>query len=112
MYKIDNSLIINGLGIIATEYIPKNTIIGIWLSKNRISNNRVLYQEGMTSMWYEYPELGRYCNHSILPNTYYIINDVDVIIVSNEIQKGSEIFVNYNWCTDITGYQVNTLNFI
>jgi hypothetical protein len=110
-YKVDNSLIVNGLGTIATEDIAYSVLIDVWVSKTRVDNIRCLSQDTMTDVWFEYPGLGRYSNHSETPNTYYELDGNNVNILSNGILINEEITVNYNWCTSITGYTIDLTNF-
>jgi hypothetical protein len=99
---------INGTGVFATQDIPENIAIGKWCSKTYEVGGRYLYNEGMDCKWYETPMLGRYCNHSLTPNTSLVVNEDELILVSNGISKDEEILANYNWSTEHIGFIVDT----
>jgi SET domain-containing protein len=99
---------INGNGVFSTEDIPSGTEIGIWCSTDISKGVRTLYNEGMSCNWYETAILGRYCNHSLTPNTSVLANENELILVSNGINKDEEIIANYNWATEHTGYILDT----
>ena len=109
MIEIKESTI-HGKGVFATQDIPLNTEIGIWCCTDISKGVRVLYNGGMSSSWYETAMLGRYCNHSLTPNTSVIANEKELILISNGISKDEEILVNYNWVTEHIGFIVDTTN--
>lgn len=99
---------INGIGVFATQDIPLGTEIGIWCCTDISKGVRTLYNEGMSCKWYETAMLGRYCNHSLTPNTSVLANKNELILVSNGIAKDEEIVANYNWATEHIGFIVDT----
>lgn len=99
---------INGKSVFATEDIPLDIEIGIWCCKDASKGVRLLYNKGMCCYWYETEILGRYCNHSLTPNTSVIANENELILISNGISKDEEILVNYNWVTEHIGFIVDT----
>jgi hypothetical protein len=101
---------VNGNGVFATQDIPAETVIGVWCTKDIKQGVRFLYNEGMECRWYETAILGRYCNHSLTPNTSLIVTDSDLTLVSNGILEGEEIITNYNWVTEHIGYIIDTTN--
>jgi hypothetical protein len=109
MYRIDNSDE-SYIKIIANKDILMGEDIGIWIM-NYFNGGRYLKQEHMIITWYESVDLGRYCNHSNLPNTKTRIETIDdkisVILISNGIKQGEEIMVDYRIAEYITGYKVN-----
>ena len=109
MYKIKNSEISN-LGIVSSEKILKDTKLGIWLTKSKTEGDRCLCPTG----WYETPDLGRYCNHSSNPNTYFKMeNDFTRVVLycKETLDENTEITVDYMDAQKITGFKVN-LSFI
>ena len=99
---------INGKGVFATEDIPVGTEIGVWCCTDKKNAVRVLYNEGMSCNWYETAMLGRYCNHSLTPNTSVLANENELILISNGISKDEEILTDYNWSTEHIGFIVDT----
>lgn len=96
---------IHGNGIIASELYPKGELIGSWCSKTRSGVGRKLNHE-----WYESDLIGRYCNHSLTPNTYYeIINENVLLYTKTEILINDEITVDYTWAYKITGFKNNLI---
>lgn len=78
--------------VFSNKIFNENEIIGEYISSSHSDIGRRLYN-GM----YETDILGRYCNHSDVPNTRLLkVNDDSVILIANcEIQIGCEIVVNY-----------------
>ena len=107
MIEIKESTI-HGKGVFATEDITSGTEIGIWCCTDKKNTVRILYNKGMSCVWYETAMLGRYCNHSLTPNTSVIANEKELILISNGISKDEEILVNYNWVTEHIGFIVDT----
>lgn len=89
-----------GYSVFATKVFKKNDVIGEYLSSTYNEIGRQLYN-GM----YETNILGRYCNHSDIPNTKLVkINEDTVILVATtEIQNGCEIVVDYKEVEVIVG---------
>lgn len=110
-YKVDISNI-HGSGVVATSNIPNGELIGIWLSKDKNNIVRYLYQDGMTSKWYEIGNLGRYCNHQINSNVSYKKQGNSIELISKGILIGEEITVNYQWANIIAGFYVDITNFM
>jgi SET domain-containing protein len=86
MYKINNSKI-HGVGIIATKFIPKNTVIGL-----------PLYVK-----YWIFPvitkDLGRKINHSYNPTAYLKKDTKELkwyLIANQDIHKNNEITINYD----------------
>lgn len=102
---------INGNGVFCTQDIPLGTEIGIWCCTDISKGVRTLYNEGMSCNWYETEILGRYCNHSLTANTSLVINEDELILVSNGISKDEEILTDYNWVTEHIGFIVDTNTF-
>lgn len=90
-----------GLGIFSIKDIPVDEKIGSWINKQKIGRY-------LNNGWSETLDLGRYCNHSDNPNTYYKIEHNQVILYSKGIKEGDEILVNYLDAQEITGFKVNT----
>jgi hypothetical protein len=107
MFELRESQI-HGNGVFATEDIPSGTEIGIWCCTDKKNTVTLLYNEGMSTNWYETAILGRYCNHSIIPNTSVLANENELILVSNGIAKDEEVVANYNWATEHIGFIVDT----
>ena len=99
---------INGNGVFTTEDIPNGIEIGVWCTKDSSKGVRYLYNEGMECKWYETSILGRYCNHNNSPNTSILVNENELILISNGILTGEEILTNYNWTTEHIGYIIDT----
>lgn len=92
---------LHGYGIIASENYSKDELIGTWCSKTPSGVGRRLNSE-----WYESNLIGRYCNHSLTPNTYYkIINGDTLLYAKNKILISDEITVDYVWAYEITGFK-------
>jgi SET domain-containing protein len=59
----------------------------------------------MDKKWWETSDLGRYCNHSLVPNTIVIGTGNKLELISSRIiQLGEEILVDYRKVTEFTGY--------
>jgi SET domain-containing protein len=71
----------------------------------------ILHQEHMDKKWWETSDLGRYCNHSLTPNTTVIYPDDRLELKANrKIESGEEILVYYRKVTEFTGY-IPKINF-
>ena len=100
----------NNNKICSIKNINTEEFIGVWVTdKTQSKKSRCLFQSHMSKKWWETDELGRYCNHSFVPNTI-VINDSDKLILkANQcIQNNEEILVDYTEITRLTGYILNT----
>ncbi|AOC93732.1 SET domain protein [Flavobacterium anhuiense] len=110
-YKINTEDLTN-IKITAIQDILPYESIGIWvIDKPMSDNSRYLFQNQMQKKWWETDDLGRYCNHSLTPNTIVCLqNDRVELIAKIPIQKETEILVDYRTITECIGYIPN-LNF-
>lgn len=110
-YKINKEDLTN-IKITAIQDILPNESIGIWvIDKPMSENSRYLFQNHMQKKWWETDDLGRYCNHSLTPNTIsFLHNDNVELKAKTLIQKGTEILVDYRKITEWIGY-IPDLNF-
>jgi hypothetical protein len=82
-----------GKGLVTEDTIFPGNPIGLYLSKNLtpIVEGRVLYDG-----WIESIPIGRYVNHSSIPNCNVSLNGKDIFLISNNvIDYNEEITVNY-----------------
>lgn len=82
-----------GTGVISTEVIPSNKLIGFYFTKNELvtSESRPIYDG-----WIETNPLGRYLNHNENPNLTLIKNENVIELYSNQIiPKHTELTVDY-----------------
>lgn len=104
-YKINDANKSN-IKITAIQNISLGQYIGIYITTDPVDEKcRYLYQKHMDKKWWETSDLGRYCNHSLMPNTDIIFTGNSLELISNkEIVTGEEILVNYKKVTEFTGY--------
>ena len=82
-----------GIGVISTNLIPKNSVIGNYLENP--SNHNTLVRH-IYNGWFETPMFGRYINHNKNPNCDLILKSDRIEIISNkDILPNQEITVNY-----------------
>jgi hypothetical protein len=99
MYKIDRSG--EYPKIVATELIKKHREIGVWCIKYHIELARKINDE-----WYEQYPLGRWCGHTLTPNTYpNREGEVIKLYANSDIQVGETILVDFNWAVTMMGYR-------
>lgn len=86
--------------------ILANERIGIWVTDKPISEkSRCLFQKQMSKKWWETDDLGRYCNHSLTPNTVVVFYGNQLELQANrQLESGEEILVDYREITNYTGY--------
>lgn len=98
--------------ICSIRNIDKNEVIGVWVIDKPISKrSRCLFQSHMSKKWWETDDLGRFCNHSIKPNTSVIYYpDKLELKAIRLIEKGEEILVNYMETIKYIKY-IPTVNF-
>lgn len=110
-YKINKEDLTN-IKITATQDILPNESIGIWvIDKPMSANSRYLFQNHMPKKWWETDDLGRYCNHSLTPNSIVCLhNDKVELKAKTLIQNGTEILIDYRAITECIGY-IPDLNF-
>ncbi|MBO9586637.1 MAG: SET domain-containing protein-lysine N-methyltransferase [Flavobacterium sp.] len=104
-YKINKEDLTN-IKISAIQDILPNESIGIWVIDKPMSDkSRFLFQSQMQRKWWETDDLGRYCNHSPIPNTVvYVHRDRLELKAKTFIQSGMEIMVDYRTITECIGY--------
>ena len=92
--------------ITSIRIIAENEIIGVWVTDKPLSKkSRYLFQPHMTKKWWETDDLGRFCNHSLTPNTTVIpYPDRLLLKASRQIQNNEEIVVDYREITRFTDY--------
>lgn len=97
-----------GVGIIASDVITTNTLIGNYFTKNEpITNESRLIYEG----WVETNPLGRYLNHNRNSNCNLILNgDIIEIYTNKEISIFEELTVNYLDVIDIIELPIRLKN--
>lgn len=82
-----------GHGIVSTEDIKKDTVIGNYFEKKHTSNEIPRY---IYNGWFEHPYYGRYINHNRDSNCYLHLNENCIEVISKiDIQKNTEITINY-----------------
>ncbi|MEN2416404.1 SET domain-containing protein [Flavobacterium mesophilum] len=110
-YEVDRSNLTN-IKVIATLDILFEESIGIWVTDKPMSKkSRCLFQEQMSKTWWETEDLGRYCNHALIPNTTVVFHQNQLELITNKpIFCGEEILVDYRKITDYTGY-IPIINF-
>ncbi|MNQ89722.1 SET domain protein [compost metagenome] len=65
----------------------------------------------MRKKWWETDDLGRYCNHSLTPNTTVVSQGDKLELKANrKIEYGEEVLVDYRKITEFTGY-IPEINF-
>lgn len=82
-----------GIGLITTNPIQKNSLIGNYLEKNIIvsSESRII-----ADGWIETNPFGRYLNHNPNPNLYFVVKKNKVELYSkHDIKEYTELTVNY-----------------
>lgn len=82
-----------GVGVVSTIDIPKNTFVGNYLSKEEVisSESRFIWDG-----WIETNPLGRYLNHNIKSNLFFVKNNKCIELYSKEIiKKNTELTVDY-----------------
>lgn len=96
----------NNIKITAIINILAGESIGIWVTDKPMSKkSRYLFQEHMLKDWWETDDLGRYCNHSLTPNTRVIFHENRLELIANKhINSGDEILVDYRKITQYVGY--------
>lgn len=82
-----------GIGIISNKFIVKNTFVGICCVKdNQFSTVGRYVFDG----WFEAPPLGRYLNHNLDSNLYFIKkNSIIELYSKNNIEKYCELTIDY-----------------
>ncbi|WP_428232478.1 SET domain-containing protein-lysine N-methyltransferase [Flavobacterium sp.] len=102
----------NNIKITVTCKILNKELIGTWVTAKATSDkSRYLFQKHMSKIWWETDDLGRYCNHSLTPNTTVVFQENQLILKANrKIEYGEEILVDYRKITNYTGY-IPTINF-
>lgn len=71
--------------ITVTQKILINETIGIWVIDKPMSNkSRYLFQKQMSKAWWETDDLGRYCNHSLTPNTIVVFEENQLVLKANK----------------------------
>lgn len=100
MYYLDK--IDGSVGVYTKIYYKQHAEIGVWVSRDRqTARDRVL-----NDIWFEAYPLGRYCNHSLTPNTYITMKDGNAVIyAAQDLNQFDEILVDYNWAHKITGFK-------
>lgn len=82
-----------GIGVISTQLILKNSIIGNYL-ENPSKQNKIVRH--IYNGWFETPILGRYLNHNENSNCYLSLKSDRLELISNkDILPNQEITVNY-----------------
>lgn len=110
-YKINDANKSN-VKIVASQNILPGRYIGKYITNKPVDKRcRYLYQEHMSQKWWETSDLGRYCNHSIVPNTHIIfVGSVLELFTNKEILADEEILVDYRKVTEFIGY-IPEINF-
>lgn len=90
-----------GVGVVSTIDIPKDTFVGIYLSKEEIvsSESRFIWDG-----WIETNPLGRYINHNVNFNLFFVKNNNCIELYSKEvIKKNTELTVDYTQIVKMIG---------
>lgn len=90
-----------GVGVVSTIDIPKDTFIGNYLSKDEIitSESRFIWDG-----WVETNPLGRYLNHNIDSNLFFVKNGRFIELYSKvKIKKNTELTVDYTQIVKMIG---------
>lgn len=82
-----------GIGVISTILIPKNSVVGNYFENPPTHSKLVSH---IYNGWFETPILGRYLNHSEIPNCDVSLKSDRLELISNkDILPNQEITVNY-----------------
>lgn len=100
MYYLDK--IDGSVGVYTKTFYKQHDKIGVWLSHDKQTpRDRIL-----NPAWFETYPLGRYCNHSLTPNTYVTTKGgIVTIYAAKDLSQFDEILVDYTWAHRITGYK-------
>jgi len=94
LYKVDKSDI-HGYGIIATDDIPKDTIVGKSHMGMGILNGLIVCSDTTV--------IGSFENHSYNPTCVSIIKEGDIYMVTvKDVKKGEELTVDFTKHSDIS----------
>jgi hypothetical protein len=98
-----------GTGVFANRFFNQNEELGIYLENVPTKIGRKV--GGVDNLW-ESDILGRFCNHSGNPNTYFKNTEQDFMLYSlKSINIGDEITVNYNTVDKLLGLPIGIVVF-